>query len=990
MAVTAKFTADFSSFLDAINKAEAELVDFGKGAQNVEAKLNRMVDNFSGRKLIQDVTLMAVAIEQAGGTALLTAKELETVGAKAAEAADKMKRLGLEVPPGIQKLADETEHLRDKTDSVFVSFGKLVGSYLTAQAIIAGVKTAFSALTGAIAASITAASEAEKEHQQLVAALKTQGTAVPSVIEAYGNYATALQKTTIFQDDAIESAEKMLVLVGNVMPRDMEKALRATTDLASGLGTDLASAALLVAKAAEGNTSALRRSGIVLDETKAKAEGFGYVLDEIEKKFGGQAQAVASTYTGRLQQLANTWNNVEESIGRVITQNATVLRAFDLINQAIDEQTGELKDNATATNLVSEAVILVVKAFGTLAQALDVGQTISSGFMITLRNMGASLGNVGILALKAAKALTLPGLAGLGTRTQAEEGIRALEAAVKELGERNEQTTQRSVAFGNALQGIVAKTQGVAAELDKTRGKTVALANSTNETIGVWDKQTKAVEKLDTKLFEVTTTYGLLDGLWNQSQGITVAGDKINTVIPLFAKLQTGLVGVGDLMEPLNATMLDFAGVTMPNMASSLRESESAFDKWIGSLNAGLSRLPQLLERALTGGGGISGALKALSTDIGGSLFAAGGPLNALGNSLTKGAFKISETFGNALGSALPVVGSFIGPAIGALFGKIFDNPEKEINPIRQAFVDAAGGLDALNHHAQAAGVTLDALLNAKNAEQYKKAIDDLAKAFDANDQKVKELEGSIGGLKDEIAGLQKSTEVDFGKMEAIAKKYGLQLGDLGPKFQAAQIGATAQGIIDDFDTLQRGLGDVDEALTVMRKPINDLVNDSLQFGTAIPENFQPWVEQLLKTHQLIDENGNEITDLSKLKFGAPIATEFQKVTDKIGELTSKLDDLIKALGNIKPVKIDVGYNYEPFNPPAPDVGAVAMAAGGMGRVTKPTLFLAGENGPEDFAFSGSNKSFGGGETPDWAARLIELMERMPRSFRDAAMGAAV
>jgi hypothetical protein len=37
------------------------------------------------------------------------------------------------------------------------------------------------------------------------------------------------------------------------------------------------------------------------------------------------------------------------------------------------------------------------------------------------------------------------------------------------------------------------------------------------------------------------------------------------------------------------------------------------------------------------------------------------------------------------------------------------------------------------------------------------------------------------------------------------------------------------------------------------------------------------------------------------------------------------------------------------------------MAAGGYGRVTRPTLFMAGEAGPEDFAFSGAHKSFGGG-----------------------------
>lgn len=38
----------------------------------------------------------------------------------------------------------------------------------------------------------------------------------------------------------------------------------------------------------------------------------------------------------------------------------------------------------------------------------------------------------------------------------------------------------------------------------------------------------------------------------------------------------------------------------------------------------------------------------------------------------------------------------------------------------------------------------------------------------------------------------------------------------------------------------------------------------------------------------------------------------------------------------------------------------VAMASGGFGRVTKPTLFLAGEAGDEDVAFSGGGKSFSG------------------------------
>jgi hypothetical protein len=45
-------------------------------------------------------------------------------------------------------------------------------------------------------------------------------------------------------------------------------------------------------------------------------------------------------------------------------------------------------------------------------------------------------------------------------------------------------------------------------------------------------------------------------------------------------------------------------------------------------------------------------------------------------------------------------------------------------------------------------------------------------------------------------------------------------------------------------------------------------------------------------------------------------------------------------------------------------IRAIPMAEGGSGMVTKPTLFLAGEAGPESFAFGGANnKAMGGGST---------------------------
>src|SRR5688500_14150490 len=98
MALTAKFVADFTSFQDAVRKAELSLKSFEGIANEVGSSLNRMLDTWSGRKLIQDATLMAQSVERVGGASKLTESELRRVAAATGEAAETMRRMGIEVP----------------------------------------------------------------------------------------------------------------------------------------------------------------------------------------------------------------------------------------------------------------------------------------------------------------------------------------------------------------------------------------------------------------------------------------------------------------------------------------------------------------------------------------------------------------------------------------------------------------------------------------------------------------------------------------------------------------------------------------------------------------------------------------------------------------------------------------------------------------------------------------------------------------------------
>jgi hypothetical protein len=127
VALQGTFLADFTAFTKACADARVELQSFEGNAGKVGSALNRMVDNFSGRKLIQEATLMSEAIERGGGVSRLTAAELERAGNKAAEAAEKMRALGMDVPANIQKLADSTKKVGDEAEQAVPKVGGLKG-----------------------------------------------------------------------------------------------------------------------------------------------------------------------------------------------------------------------------------------------------------------------------------------------------------------------------------------------------------------------------------------------------------------------------------------------------------------------------------------------------------------------------------------------------------------------------------------------------------------------------------------------------------------------------------------------------------------------------------------------------------------------------------------------------------------------------------------------------------------------------------------------
>lgn len=128
MPITGTFAADFSAFSSAVDGAEVKLRSFEEGSNKVASSLSRMTESFSGRKVIQDAELMAEVFERAGGAAAFTDAELKRMATTGSEAVAKLTALGQDVPPGIQKIADQTQAAGFSMEGLVSTAGKLAAA----------------------------------------------------------------------------------------------------------------------------------------------------------------------------------------------------------------------------------------------------------------------------------------------------------------------------------------------------------------------------------------------------------------------------------------------------------------------------------------------------------------------------------------------------------------------------------------------------------------------------------------------------------------------------------------------------------------------------------------------------------------------------------------------------------------------------------------------------------------------------------------------
>lgn len=164
---------------------------------------------------------------------------------------------------------------------------------------------------------IAAQKEAEVASNNLAAAMKTTGTYTKKAHDEQLKYASALQKQSLYGDDAITNAQSQLVSLANLSGDGLERATKATLDLAAATGMDLEQAGSLVGKSIGTQTNALSRYGVTVEGAVGSVERLNSFVNNSAVLFGGRAFEATKTFEGKMEQFKNRIGDVLEVVGKL-------------------------------------------------------------------------------------------------------------------------------------------------------------------------------------------------------------------------------------------------------------------------------------------------------------------------------------------------------------------------------------------------------------------------------------------------------------------------------------------------------------------------------------------------------------------------------------------------------------------------------------------------------------------------------------------------
>ena len=195
---------------------------------------------------------------------------------------------------------------------------KSVGNSVPGFAQLAvGATAAFGAVAAGLTSAVKAAMEDQKSQVELQRQLEKTFGANEALTASAERYVSVTQLRTGTSDTELRASLGTLVRETGDLQQSTSL-LNVAQDISAATGKDLASVSLALAKASQGQFTALAKLGIPLDEATKKSKDFDKVLGLLNDQFGGAAETAANTFGGQLKILRGQFGEIVETVGAAL------------------------------------------------------------------------------------------------------------------------------------------------------------------------------------------------------------------------------------------------------------------------------------------------------------------------------------------------------------------------------------------------------------------------------------------------------------------------------------------------------------------------------------------------------------------------------------------------------------------------------------------------------------------------------------------------
>lgn len=271
-----------------------------------------------------------------------------------------------------KKTQDDANAVAEGIDKAWKDMSSRVAQYL-------GVAFLIKKIVDFGKAAVAEARESEAAWKNLKGTIDASGASFDAMEARIRAAADAFQDSTIHDDDAFaETLARMTTLTGDAAASLNNMGLVANV-AAQFFNGDLEPAAQLVAKAMNGNVTALQKMGI-------HAKDADDALNILATRSMGAATREASTFNGQMAQTEELWKDVLKAVGEAIIQNDGATNGVATLRAAIQALGEWVANNRDEIKLwVTNGVKFAIDAADVFIRAVyGMGNAITGGFLTAL------------------------------------------------------------------------------------------------------------------------------------------------------------------------------------------------------------------------------------------------------------------------------------------------------------------------------------------------------------------------------------------------------------------------------------------------------------------------------------------------------------------------------------------------------------------------------------------------------------------------------